>query len=86
MLKSQRTINFNATSVLEVEGNEVVLGTMNATINEDGTVNINKYTTSKESYSDHQATIEEDWATFETEVHEYAGIELVQPEVTAKTK
>lgn len=84
MLKSQRTINFNATSVLEVEGNEVVLGTMNATINEDGTVNINKYTTSKESYAEHQAIIEEDWATFETEVHAYAGTELVQTEAPAK--
>jgi len=85
MLKSQRTINFNATSVLENKGSEpIVLGTMSATINEDGTVNINKYTSSKESYAEHQAIIEEDWATFETEVHAYAGTELVQTETPVK--
>lgn len=85
MLKSQRTINFYATSVLETKGNEpTTLATMNATINEDGTVNINKYTASKESYAEHQAIIEEDWAAFETEVHNYAGIELIPAKETVK--
>lgn len=85
MLKSQRTINFYATSVLDTkEGDPVILASMNATINEDGTVNINKYTASKDSYAEHQSTIEEDWNAFESEVHKYAGTELVQSAVPAK--
>lgn len=78
MLKSQKTINFYATSNLENEGGDpIILATMSAIINEDGTVNINKNTSSKEAYTEHQLIIEKDWATFETEIHTYAGIELI---------
>ena len=79
MLNIQKTINFYGRSEgTEVDefGNKVAYATMDATISSNGTVNINKYTSSAEAYAAHAEEIEADMAEFEAQVHEYAQAEI----------
>ena len=84
MLDMHKTIHFHGRS-LGTETNEmgekVVLSTMDGSISNEGTVSINKYTTSKEAYENNADTIEADWTMFEETVHKYA-----QSEIVTKTK
>lgn len=80
MLDMQKTIHFHGRSLgteLDEMGEKVVLATMDGSISNEGTVNINKYTTSKEAYANNAETIEADWAEFEETVHKYAQNEIV---------
>lgn len=80
MLNIQKTINFygrcEGTEIDEM-GNKVAYATMDASISHDGSININKYTSSATAYTEHAEEIEADWATFEEEVHKYAQAEIV---------
>ena len=84
MLDMHKVISFYGKS-LGTETNEmgerVVLATMDGSISNEGTVTINKYTSSKEAYANNAETIEADWAAFDEEVHKYA-----QSEIVTKTK
>lgn len=75
MLKYQRTVNFYAQSIIKEEGkDDVVLSTMDASINNDGSVFINKTVASNEVYNTHKETIEKDWSDFEAAVSkDYSG-------------
>lgn len=75
MLNIQKTISFYGRSIgteKDEYDNPVVYATMDATISNDGNVNINKYTSSSEAYENHADEIEADWAKFEEEVHKIA--------------
>lgn len=80
MLDMHKVISFYGKS-LGTETNEmgekVILATMDGSISNEGTVTINKYTSSKEAYANNAETIEADWAAFDEEVHRYAQLEFV---------
>ena len=80
MLDMQKTIHFHGRSLgteTDEMGEKVVLATMDGSISNEGTVNINKYTVSKEAYANNAETIEADWTEFEETVHKYAQNEIV---------
>lgn len=80
MLNIQKTINFygrsEGTETNEM-GEKVLYATMDASISNEGSININKYTSSATAYTEHAEEIEADWAAFEEEVHKYAQAEIV---------
>mgnify|MGYP001053464906 CR=1 FL=1 len=52
MLAKTKTINANGNSKVVADGKEITAMTMSATVNEDGSMNINKYIQNKDVYSD----------------------------------
>lgn len=74
MLKKSKTINVNGRSIVAVDGTETVAMTMNATINEDGSMSTNKYIQNKEVYFSNQESVDADAAEFEAYVKELAEV------------
>lgn len=81
MMEINKVITFYGRSLgseKNANGDPVVLATMDASIPNEGTVTINKYTTSKEAYAEHADEIESDWDAFEKEVRKYARTEFIE--------
>lgn len=79
MLNIQKTINFYGRSESSEEkenSGKELYATMDATISNDGSININKYTASAEAYTLHADEIEADWVQFEEEVHKFAKADI----------
>lgn len=74
MLKKNKTINVNGRSMVAVDGTETVAMTMNATINEDGSISTNKYIQNKEVYFSNQESADADAAEFEAYVKKLAEV------------
>ena len=68
MLKKSKTMNVNGSSIVTVNEKETVAVTMNASISENGAINISKYIQSKEAYLENKEQIEKDAAEFEAYV------------------
>lgn len=66
MLKKTKTININGSSVVSTENGDVTVMTMNASINENGGMNCNKYIQDKELYAKHKEEAAADFAEFES--------------------
>lgn len=74
MLGKSKTITASGRSTVTVEERDVIAMTMNANINEDGSISINKYIQNKEIYFENQATVDADYAEFETYVKGLAEV------------
>lgn len=68
MLVKTKTISANGRSTVTVDGVETVAMTMNASINEDGSMSVNKYIQNKEVYKANKAACDADYEEFETYV------------------
>ncbi len=68
MLKKSKTMNVNGNSIVTANEKEIVAVTMNASISENGAINISKYIQSKEAYLANKEQIEKDAAEFEAYV------------------
>lgn len=68
MLKMNKTMNVNGSSIVTVNEKETVAVTMNASLSENGSINISKYIQNKEAYLANKEQIEKDTVEFETYV------------------
>lgn len=74
MLKKSKVISANGSSVITVDGKEVTAMTMNASMNEDGAISMNKYIKNKEVYFENQESMDADYEEFETFVKGLAEV------------
>lgn len=74
MLKKSKVISANGSSVITVDGKEVTAMTMNASMNEDGSISMNKYIKNKEVYFENQESVDADYEEFETFVNGLAEV------------
>lgn len=74
MLKKSKTMNVNGSSIVTVNEKEMVVSTMNASIGENGAININKYIQNKEAYLENKEQVEKDAAEFESYVLQLAEV------------
>lgn len=74
MLGKSKTITASGRSTITVGEKDVIAMTMNANINEDGSISINKYIQNKETYFANQETVDTDYAEFETYVNGLAEV------------
>jgi len=65
MLKITRQTLLNGTLVIEKDGTETVVATLNATIQEDGSSNINRYIQSNSLYLSNKKAMDDDFARFD---------------------
>lgn len=65
MLKKTKTISITGSSLVTVDGSEKTVMTMNASINEAGTVSCGKYIQDKELYTKHKEEAVADYQEFE---------------------
>ncbi len=65
MLAKTKTINANGNSKVVADGKEITAMTMSATVNEDGSMNINKYIQNKDVYLANKAEVDSDAEEFE---------------------
>lgn len=68
MLKMNKTMNVNGSSIVTVNEKETVAVTMNASLSENGSINISKYIQNKEAYLANKEQIEKDTVEFEAYV------------------
>lgn len=74
MLGKSKTITASGRSTVTVDEKDVIAMTMNANINEDGSISINKYIQNKEIYFANQVTVDADYSEFETYVNGLAEV------------
>lgn len=74
MLKKSKTMNVNGSSIVTAKEKEIVVSTMNASISENGAININKYIQNKEAYLENKEQVEKDAAEFEAYVLQLAEV------------
>ena len=65
MLKITKQSLLNGTLVIEKEGTETVVATLNATIQEDGSSNINRFIQSNALYLTNKKAMDDDFARFD---------------------
>ena len=65
MLKITKQSLLNGTLVIEKEGTETVVATLNATIQEDGSSNINRFIQSNALYLSNKKAMDDDFARFD---------------------
>ena len=68
-LVKSNSINANGKSVIVVDGEEKVVATMTAAINDNGT-NVGKYIQDEELYKTNKAEVRKDFADFQEYVYE----------------
>lgn len=66
MLTKSKTISATGTSKVTIDGKDTVVMTMNAAINEDGSMSMNKFIQNKEKYLDNKDEVDADYKEFET--------------------
>lgn len=69
MLLKAKTISVNGRSMVTTEGKENVAMTMNASINEDGSMSVNKYIQDKDVYLANKDDVDGDYKDFEDYVN-----------------
>ena len=69
MLNKSKIISVNGTSTVSVDGKDEVVMTMNASIDERGSVSVNKYIQKKEVYLANKACVDADYDSFEVYVN-----------------
>lgn len=69
MLSKSKTISASGRSTVVVGEKEVVAMTMNASINEDGSMSVNKYVQNKETYVQNKVAVDADYTEFENYVN-----------------
>jgi len=65
MLRITKQSLLNGTLVIDKEGTETVVATLNATIQEDGSSNINRFIQSNSLYLANKKAMDEDFARFD---------------------
>jgi len=65
MLKITKQSLLNGTLTIEKEGTETVVATLNATIQEDGSSNVNRFIQSNSLYLANKKAMDEDFARFD---------------------
>lgn len=65
MLTKSKTITVKGTSTATIDGKVTVIMTMNASINEDGSMSMNKFVQDKEKYLANKDAVDADYAEFE---------------------
>lgn len=73
MVKLNKTVNVNGISMVEVDGKELQVAYMNASINVDGAFNSNHSIQNKAMFEAHKDEVLEDFATFDDYVYEIAN-------------
>lgn len=68
MLSKTKSISLNGKSTITVDGRNVIAMTMNANVNEDGSVSTSKYLQDKEIYLANKEEVDTDYAEFESYV------------------
>ena len=66
MLKITRQSILNGTLTIQKDGSDVVVATLNATVQEDGSSNVNRYIQSNSLYLANKKTMDDDFARFDT--------------------
>ena len=75
MLSKSKIISIKGTSTVSIDGKDTVVMTMNASINEDGSMSVNKFVQNKEKYIANKDTVDADYAEFEAYASELLGVE-----------
>lgn len=81
MLTFNKTISVNGISMVEIDGKQVHVAYMNASINVDGVFNTNHSVQNKELFESNKEEVLEDFSAFDSYVYQIASESDMQSEL-----
>ena len=68
MLKMTKQSLLNGTVIIEKDGTEIVVATVSATLQEDGTSSVNRYIQNNSLYLANRKTVDDDFKSFDASI------------------
>lgn len=70
MLKIKKNVTLNGQSLIQEGENQIMVARMNATLNSDGALSLNKSIERPDLYKEHKAAVQKDMADFDVAAYE----------------